>query len=158
MINHQGAHGVQACDKPGFIPCLCHLSVSLIVLRSSPVSPPFCFMTSLVDPVFEEEQGLEKDSPTSPIFCDLIKFYVALADQCFFFDFTATFCVFQDSTRRVELTLTLPAPSCKHFVIFEMHSLLESYKIENFQRILKSLALSKYNKYFHHPLKTDFCN
>lgn len=112
VINHQGLHGVQTWDKPGFISCLCYLSVSFIVLRSSPVSPPFCFLTSLVDPAFEEEQGLEKDSPTSPTFCGLIKFYMAPADRCFSFYFTAPFCVFQDSTRKVELILTLPVPSC----------------------------------------------
>lgn len=145
VINHQGVRGVQTCDKPGFIPCPCHLSVSFVVLRSSPVSTLFEFLTSLIDPAFEKEQGLEKDSPTSPIFCDLIKFCMVPADQCFSFYFTALFCVFQDSTRRVGLTFTLPAPSGKHFVISEMHSVLESYNTENFQRILKSLALSKHN-------------
>lgn len=145
MLNHQGVRGVHTCDRPGFIPCPCCLSVSFIVLRSSPVSPLFGFLANLVDPAFEEERGLEKDSPTSPNFCDLIKFCMAPADRCFSFYFIAPFCVFQDSTRRIGLTLTLPAPSGKHFVISEMHSVLESYNTENFQRILKSLALSKHN-------------
>lgn len=42
------------------------------------------------------------------------------------FDFIATFCVCQGNTRQVELALRLSAASSKHFVVFEMPSVLES--------------------------------
>jgi len=83
-------------------------------------------MNSLVNSTVEEEQGRDNDGPTCPIFYDLICFYKAPADAYISSDFTETFCVCQGNTRRVELALRLLTPSCKHFVIFKMPSVLES--------------------------------
>lgn len=61
---------------------------------------------------------------------------MAYADACVSFDFSGTIFVSQGNIKSVELALRLHAPSYKHFLIFEIPSvMLENNSIEIIQKI-----------------------
>lgn len=66
VTNHQGQHGVQTCDKPGFISCLCHLSVSVIVLRAAQAHHCFAFWLVWLILSLQKNKGWRRIAPLLP--------------------------------------------------------------------------------------------
>lgn len=66
VTNHQGQHGVQTCDKPGFISCLCHLSVSFIVLRAAQAHHCFAFWLVWLILSLQKNKGWRRIAPLLP--------------------------------------------------------------------------------------------